>query len=351
MTQKPSKILHSKKSNPKKPQNCKKQKDFYGMIDRLYLAILFFYALGMLKITQSFFAVEEFYRNAGHPTTNYTWAGCWVSAGAAISFLIYHVTKRLAKNFLQNNVAWEKEHLNREGDREYNVATQLYGVVYYFSGSAVFWLVLYAYQPEALPVSMGGRLDIRNFTTNWPQETHSYALVYFMISLGHHVERTLQHLAYKRQSKSFWTMLLHHVLTISLMSAIYSVRGFDSAYCVLLSHEVSDFFLYAIRFARELKDNDWMMKALYLPLVFTWFFTRGFVFIGKVCVPIFSDFAVEYQSPVFGMMWAIVTGLAILAVLNIYWGILILKMGYTKLVKKQNIIVGFNQEPSTKKQK
>ena len=321
--------------------------DVYGIMDNLYMFILLGYGVGLIMITKGFFYVEDFYRSVGLQSTDYVWSALWVMAGVVISFSLYGAMKFLCRGFIKRNVTWEKQHLNKEGDRQYRVENQVYGVVYYLMSSIFFWSLLYVYEPECLPKGLGGELDLWSFTSNWPRLPHIVTRAYFMTSIGHHIERTVQYVLYKRESKSFWTMILHHVLTVALMMVSYSIRAFMFGYSVLITHEISDMFMYLTRLVRELKQAKTLLPICYVCLLFVWIYTRSYVFTAEVLYPLVTHVVFEFDVVRY-MFYICVAGLLILGILNTYWTLLVLKMGFSKFFKKENVVFKFDVD--TKKE-
>lgn len=176
-----------------------------------------------------------------------------------------------------------------------------------------------------MPLSLGGHGNIDKVFDDTPyfnKENVPYLREYFMLQLGYHMHSLIVHVTSKIRN-DFMEMLLHHTLTVMLVSLAYLMNYLPMSLLILYSHDISDAF---VSFSRALVDTNMNKLAFccYLCLMITWVYTRLIIFpfdlIRMSC----------YTNPMIHEMYGIgILGamVHVLVILHIYWFILLVKMG------------------------
>ena len=208
-----------------------------------------------------------------------------------------------------------------------------YSIIYCTCSSCIFFYIIQKYQPDHLPKFFGGTLNIHSFISIWPKNVDYHLRYFFIISVGHHLERTYNLLFKKSKKKDFWTMLLHHVLTMNLMIMCFGHRQFLYGIPILLIHDITDIFLNIMRVSREIKPWKFMVLPLYFLCLISWFITRNGIFNFEIVIPLFkSSFLSVLRNRQYNHIFASL-GVFILMILNTYWFLAIGYAGYKKVFK------------------
>ena len=192
------------------------------------------------------------------------------------------------------------------------------------------------------PSSLGGHGDLETVMNDLPffnLEGIFYLKEYFMIQLGYHFHSLIVHICSPIRN-DFMEMLLHHTMTVMLVSLSYLMNYLPMSLLILFSHDVSDAF---VCYSRFFVDTDYTNCSLgsYIGLMTTWVYTRLIIFpfdlIRMSC----------YTNPMIHEMHGIgILGAMIhaLAVLHFYWFILLIKMGLK--YAKSSVTVDLQQDLS-----
>jgi ceramide synthetase len=176
-----------------------------------------------------------------------------------------------------------------------------------------------------LPPFLGGKGDSSNMFQGYPyQKFNDLDLLktYLQIQLGYHIYSLIIHIV--REAKNdFIEMLLHHLMTVSLVALAYMMNYLSVSALVLLCHDFSDVFGY---FMRITVDTDYKKVIIfaYASLLLSWFYMRLIVF------PFNVMWCAIYINPIIGdLPGALFLGLMVhfLVVLHAYWFYLFIQMG------------------------
>ena len=205
-----------------------------------------------------------------------------------------------------------------------------------FKGSYYIIAVIFAYfvskDSYFLPVTLGGKGSANKMFYNYPyQEATDFGPIreYLMMQLGYHMFSLVQHL-YKEPKNDFIEMLLHHIITVSLISLAYFMNYVCTSILVLIVHDFSDIFGYLVRIFVDTEYKNWTL-FWYLSLLATWFYMRLFVFPFELIRFAVYDNELKHEIYGLGIMGAM---LHILLFLHAYWFWLFIKMGLKFLVTK-----------------
>jgi hypothetical protein len=260
----------------------------------------------------------------------------WIFPGILMSWGLLQICTRylahLLKPYLTKVNYRESED---ESQRLHRIGTSIMGIIYYvWSFVTLFYL---SYGTEFLPTIYGGDMRLWDTHTTWPNKTSKAIKIVYLLGLGHHLERLISHMIESKHSKSFYTMNLHHVLTVYLISLSFFMNHFIFGVAVFLLHDLSDALLWASRLLRETIFERTTL-FVFIAMYFSWLATRVYAYIVEVVFQFFllvsspkKYFKAFYFSHVFFF-----TSLSVLAALNVYWGFQIGKIAFSKFVKKQN---------------
>jgi len=264
------------------------------------------------------------------------WEFLWVIPGVVYSYGLFVIcTKYLAK-YLQpflKEVNFREEESHEQ--RLHRIGVSIMGLAYYvWSFCTLYYL---SYGTEFLPVVYGGYLQLDNYPNEWPVNTSSAIRITYLIGLGHHLERLIVHMIESRASKSYYTMNLHHILTVYLIALSYFMNHFMFGVAVFILHDLSDALMWASRLLRETKFEKATIIT-FLLMSASWFHERVYGFITEVVLKLLFEmihprkfFSKFYFSHLFFF-----TALFLLAALNVYWCFQILQIAITKFIKKQD---------------
>jgi hypothetical protein len=264
------------------------------------------------------------------------WEFLWIIPGMLFSYGLFVVcTKYLAK-LLQpylKEVNYREEESHEQ--RLHRIGVSIMGLIYYvWSFSTLYYL---SYGTQFLPVVYGGYLQYDNYVNEWPLKTSIAIRITYLIGLGHHLERLIVHMFESRASKSYYTMNLHHILTVYLIALSYFMNHFLFGVAVFILHDLSDALLWASRLLRETRFERATIVT-FLLMTASWFHERVYGFIVEVIYKLLlmmihprKFFSKFYFSHLFFF-----TALFLLATLNVYWCFQILQIAITKFIKKMD---------------
>lgn len=257
----------------------------------------------------------------------------WIIPGVVGSYLLNLLSTKVI-------VHWFAPIIKKDGFRAGETAEQrlvrlgnyIYGTIYYTLSTVS--LVYMTFGSKFSPVSYGGSLNTTDKIIPWPYDVSYPIRIFYMLTLGHHFERTLHELTHQFGSKTFYVMMLHHLLTIKLIFLSFFMRHLTFGIPVLLTHDVNDIFLNASRFLREtfFKKTTSIVFSL---LMVSWLYTRVYTFLVEVI------FGAIYQMLfdkgflnrfLFSNIF-FVPALIALYVLNVYWGFQIVKIAFLMLIQ------------------
>jgi hypothetical protein len=183
-----------------------------------------------------------------------------------------------------------------------------------------------------LPWIMGGSGDSALIFQGYPyQNFDTCPLIrgYLMIQLGYHLFSLIAHcIAPARHD--FMEMLLHHVVTVLLISGSYLMNYCAIGSLVLLIHDLADIFIYGSRLWLDTK-YVFMAFAAYLGLLVAFVFGRLIVFpFWLIWYAVWFNYDYYQEVPGF---WLMSVMLHFLLILHVYWFTLLLRLGYNYITQ------------------
>ncbi len=149
-------------------------------------------------------------------------------------------------------------------------------------------------------------------------------------------------------------MLLHHMITIILISNQYLIDQNTIGSVTLFLHDVSDFSLFLARICNDYKVNSvWYQKLVMGNFLASWMITRLIYFPISIILPtatysfsnLFSEnITVRLGCRCLSFQMVIIT---LLFFMHIYWFVLFVRIIYNKLAKQQD----FNDSDISKQKK
>ncbi|CAG9330162.1 unnamed protein product [Blepharisma stoltei] len=196
----------------------------------------------------------------------------------------------------------------------------------YFTFSVVFgyWVAKDSY---FLSWKLGGKGDVNLMWTDFPfqsTETFPYIREYLMIQLGYHTQSFIVHILSKPRN-DFMEMLLHHSLTICLLTSGYLMNYVVMSHLVLFVHDIPDLFVYLTRIFMDTKHKNITFLS-YIGIMISWAYLRLYIYpFDLIRMGSFYDNPVSHE--IYGM--GILSGMVhVLLLMHIYWYVLLVKMGF-----------------------
>lgn len=245
----------------------------------------------------------------------------WIIPGYLFSFGLFlffnHVLSKPLGNILS------VEHFREESieARKTRVSNLGFGFTYYLCSSILLFYL--GHKSEFEPKGFGGSIDIGENMANWPYVESYKISVFYMLALGHHLERFVKEILYNFNDSNFWTMIFHHFLTLMLIWLSFYMRHTCSGIAVMFIHDTSDILIYFCRFAREVRGPfNTLAFIIFIPMICFWFYSRVYIFAKEIIyngvflgVPRMPEWSHSYSSASFFFLFA----LSLLMILNVFW--------------------------------
>jgi hypothetical protein len=244
----------------------------------------------------------------------------WIAIGTLLSFYLQHITKnRLAEYLIPHLRTHCEKPIDPLAEKVGKVADNLRG---FLIDLLIFGVsTMLTINSESYPVGFGGSLDVSAILTSQLSAPSHGARVILLVVLGHYFERTCFEVSQGRKSPIFLTKLTHHLLTILLITACLATGYTRLGVPVILTHTLTGIFLCLSRLLNETVFTD--MHALnYILLIVTWFYSRVWVFLVEIIVPLAKGLAAE--SELVQQFWTLhvilFVFLLMLFAFDLYWG-------------------------------
>jgi hypothetical protein len=294
--------------------------------------IFSFYMILCVLFLKSIFDIEPFYDNNNFVKTDLR-EYLIIVVGFAYSYLLFVLVKYMFDGFIEKNMVEKNKYGESKEEHKYRITKIIYSIIYYVISSSINFYLISKFQPNHLPKFFGGSLEVNQFLDTWPGNIDCYVRYFFILSIGHHVERTCEQIFSKKKYLNFWTMLLHHVLTVNLMLICFAHRQFLFGIPILLIHDITDIFLSILKIVREIKCLKIMIFPSYFLCLVVWFITRNYIFNFEIIIPLWFTAVPKLLPNIEANMVHLFAslGLAILMVLNTYWLFALLHAGVKKI--------------------
>lgn len=311
-------------------------------IEDLYKYLFFFYCILIVFNIKGMISMESFYKENGYSSTN-NYEFLLIIPGTVYSILILWVIKCFSYDWIKKYSINSGRYTETVDEKIHRIQNMISSMVYYSTGVALNYYLIMNYGKSYMPTSFGGDLDIKSYHGAWPSIPQTPVRYYFIFTIGHHVERTMEHVFYKRANKNFWIMILHHILTINLMFNCIVYRQYGFGIPILFLHDIGDIFIGCIRFVREISFLTKYSIPAYICHLISWIGTRNIVFNIEIVIPMFSTCIAQFWNHGDNFQMFAAFGVTILVVLNTFWIHGSLVAGYNKLFKNKDVM-GFEGE-------
>ncbi|CAG9335704.1 unnamed protein product [Blepharisma stoltei] len=233
--------------------------------------------------------------------------------------LIMHTFKISLRGVARSAIS-KRYPVSQRNDRADRLLDRLFkGIYFMFSFGFGYYI---AKDLDFFPPALGGKGSANYMFDGYPyQEKQPLLREYLMIQLGYHLKSLVIHL-WSKPRNDFMEMLLHHFMTVFLISLAYMMNYVNMSILVLYTHDFADIFGC---FVQTFVDTDRVYCTLtsYILLLITWFYTRIWVFPNELIRAACYESTTEIHG-----LWLLGGMLHFLLVLHVYWYYLFLKMGY-----------------------
>lgn len=196
-------------------------------------------------------------------------------------------------------------------------------------------------------------LDTREHWISWPiQELHPLIYFYYQIELGAYIHQLMWT---EIQRSDAVEMLIHHLVTIFLISLSFLTGFTRIGSSIMLVHDLADIFLESgkcLNYIANVKGNGWLS-----PICDTFFglFTITFFISRLIIFPKYLLYSLLYEAPAILGPWpgyyVFASLLIILQILHIFWFYLILKTIYKLFLSGNLVDVRSDDEEDNEKKK
>lgn len=228
-------------------------------------------------------------------------------------------------------------------DIKINKCVRAYVGIFWYIFTALYGLFLF-YDHPLIPTAFLGSGKCHEITSKWPRHEMSTGIKrFYMTMFAHHVYSLLELLCGVSMRGDLIEMLLHHLVTVSAMMFTYYGNHVVSGTTVLIAHNIGDVFINMSKFARDTKSlTGYKLDILFLILLVSWLVPR--VILVSSCVLPAIIYTRNFQTGVYDLAIQPLTSLmttpdafvatcvSVIMVLNLYWSVLLARMGYNKVM-------------------
>ena len=254
----------------------------------------------------------------------------WIGCGSLLSLLAKSIAEHkllyVVLPFLKINCDKDFDPIKEKLER---VACSLRGClidIVIFSLAAIT-----SYDSDYYPQGFGGRLDLERMISKTPEQSDLFSKIVLLLVLGHYLERTYFEFAHARPSPIFFTKVLHHVITMLLITACLATGDASVGIPVILTHTLTGIFLCASKLLNETIFGE-AYAFNYVMLLLTWFYCRIWVFFTEVVAPLAQtwsrDASLSLQK--WSLFFLLIVFLLLITAFNVYWGVQLVLIGQRK---------------------
>lgn len=324
-------------------QSSNKWRDRFGSVDQIMKFVFIIYLGLVVVLAKNALAIEGYFLQRGAVPTDFT-EFFFIIPGMIISFTIFKLVKWASKDFILRNLV-EHSRIKETPDERLNRVQSFFNtIVYYTLAVTINYSIIMTYTPSYMPRFLGGNLKIDNFLAIWGEVPARPVRIFFVLSIGHHFERTYQHIRHNLKGNNFWIMILHHVITINLMFCAFLNRHLIYGISILFLHDIGDILVGWVKVVREIRHWKHLVIPVFLVLFVVWVYTRNFIFGYEILYPTITQLSLSaptnyLQNQIFG-----IGGLLILFFMNVYWAFGMANSAYQKVFKKSGDALHFEGE-------
>lgn len=223
---------------------------------------------------------------------------------------------------------------------------------FWYGFQAILGLFYFA-NTDKIPRLCFGTLECDEFFRDWPLQTADWRIrSYFMMQMAFHLYTVIDFEIKNRPKKTpeYNEMMLHHLLATFMIILCYLTGLFTYGITILIIADLTDMPLNFSKFCRDMKvfSGKWAIDVLFLVILFSWLYFRGFVItycVMKGCFTVayyiytrkgdwFNPIARQFIHEFFYYYMAKIFMILILVVLNMYWCYLIVTLAVNRIFKK-----------------
>jgi len=242
-------------------------------------------------------------------------------------------------------------------DRLFKLLLEKVGVVQVDKAMEMAWYSLYyiAFTSFGLYVYSQEEWTIfptANFWSNYPHPLTTLMWTYYILELSFYFHGLIA-ISFERRRKDFLQMIVHHIVTIILISHSYWIRVHRIGMITLIIHNISDVFLYSGKvlhyISKKHKFLNVYVQILFLIFAISFFATRVVFFplvIIRSCY--FEANVVNPECP--GCKESTLF-LGTLYLLHCYWFYLIIQMAINTFKKPDDIVEDICSEDEEEEEK
>ena len=154
---------------------------------------------------------------------------------------------------------------------------------------------------------------------------------FYCVEFGYHLQR-LTALFLKERKKDFHEMLIHHTVTVALISTSLAMGYTRIGIMVMMVHDTSDILGCLAKMASATNQKK-VLIGIFFPMFMTWFYTRLWILPMHI-VPIAASHPAGIRAT---SVWFCTGSLCVLVGLNAYWFSLFMRMLYRVVVSKGKV--------------
>jgi hypothetical protein len=177
-----------------------------------------------------------------------------------------------------------------------------------------------------------------------PAEKYPYLREFYIVSMSAHFTTLMEQILFKRDEAKYYEYFLHHHLSFIMILNSYFQHQWPMGSVIMVTHDLTDIFLASTRATEAFfkpKGNSWKANLIYAQFtstVLVWFWSRLYVsaavgmygstiMIGTLGGPVWQYIGIAFTFSV--------SLLYVLYILDLYWGITMLKILLGTLLKKE----------------
>lgn len=313
----------------------------------------FVYAFTWIVIICGYIGTEDWRQRAQRTDFQIKLVSWWDFLDVLYYMVVYAIVRKLYYYLFEDSLI-RRLRANDPSNFEYRltkVAKEGWHMIFY-GASCVLAYYLFA-GTDYLSVYLLGNSSCDRMVNSWTEYEPTPELrLFHMVALAHHTFSTGVFLerARKVHVPEFNETLLHHMITIAMISMSYLCGFFPFGVTVLVCCDLSDFFMALCKFIRDIGfgKGTGFIEAMFGVMVCSWIYTRFYVMgfcmlsgLGKVNYMIMTDqfeffnkpcqlffrekYAYYYQVKVFLIF--------LLCLLNMWWIYLIMKIAFNRVFK------------------
>eukprot|EP00347_Sterkiella_histriomuscorum_P000381 403376081 len=155
----------------------------------------------------------------------------------------------------------------------------------------------------------------------------------YVIKLAYHCFEAILTMVFHRDRRDFSEFLLHHLLTIAMVSYSYFTNFLPVGSIVMIIMDFTDIFVAMFKMAVDV--NETMQNTLFILMLVTWSYFRIYFFPVHVIKPFYDQAWSHPHEVAAGTGPFLIIFLCVLQILNVFWLGLMLKGFFRRILSKK----------------